>query len=341
MADFVGTSYGDVTTRVGIYAVGKALAHAEPMIVLAKLGSKIQLSETMPMNKGKTISWIRPIPFTADTTELTEGVAPPPQTLRTEKVEATIKQYGKIVKFTDHIYDVQEDPILSWASMLLTEQMVNTIELLTWAELRTATNVLYANGSSVSAVNTPIDGDILDAATRTLEQNHGKRITKKVLPSANYATAPIRPCYVYVGHSDQRYDIERLPGYVPKESYANGGADEICEAEIGSRGDVRFVLSPQLIPRRGAGSATTNGMVNSSSAVDVYTGILFAHESYATVYLKGMSGVPRIVVRNPKQGVVGDELGQSGAVSAKYWFVAKILNNSWLVRIEAGVTLLS
>lgn len=337
MADYQGTNYGDISPRVGIYRVGKMLAHAEPILVLAKMGTAIR-TENLPGKTGLTIKWRRPVPFTADTTSLVEGVRPPLQVIQYDDVTATIKQYGKVVGFTDVIADIHEDPVLSDMTTLLSEQMANTVELLTWNEIRACSTVLYSNGSAVTDVNTPLDRDVIDSAVRTLEANHAKKITTKIVPGPNYATSPVRPAFVLVTHTDQRHDIERLEGYIPCENYADGGRNLICEQEIGSVGNVRIVISPQLIARTGAGSATTNGMVNNGTAVNVYTSVIFGQEAFAVTYLKGMSGAPKINVRNPAMGTVGDELGQTGAVSAKFWFVARILSDSWMLRIESAVT---
>ena len=45
------TTFGDISPRVGVHAVAKMLAHAQPQIVISKFAQ----ATPMPANKGQTI----------------------------------------------------------------------------------------------------------------------------------------------------------------------------------------------------------------------------------------------------------------------------------------------
>jgi len=92
-----GMQYGDISPRVGIYAVAKFLAHAQPILVLERFAS----SQPLPRNKSQTIKWRRAIPFDTSLVALTEGVTPAPQAMKFEDVTTTVSQFGAWVAFSD------------------------------------------------------------------------------------------------------------------------------------------------------------------------------------------------------------------------------------------------
>lgn len=134
MAD---TNYAGISQRTAYYAEAKMLSHAEPVMVLSKYG----LTKEMPKNKAEAVKFRRPVPFAPALTPLTEGVTPTAQALTYEDVPATLAQYGAVVKITDKVADLAEDPVLSDASMLCGEQAGETIERVVWGKIIGGTNV--------------------------------------------------------------------------------------------------------------------------------------------------------------------------------------------------------
>lgn len=330
------TTYGDVSPRVGIHAVGKMLARIEPIVVLEKFA----VVTPLPKNKGQTIKWRRIRPLAVSTTNLTEGVTPPPSQLQYDDVTTAIGQFGSWIQITDVIQDLHEDRVLDDSMTALADQAASTKEMIVWGILRGGTSVLYANGSARSSVNTPVDLDLVRAGVQTLKRNHGKKITKRLAASPNIATEPVNSSYVAFAHVDTERDWREMTSFVPVEKYGTQKPlDE--ENEIGKVEEVRVILSPQLVPFYAAGSATINGMVSAGAAnVDVYPIILLADQAYGTVPLKGVSSV-EMAVKNPKMGEAGDPLGQRGFVSWKMYFQAVRLNELWMVRLEVGATAVS
>ena len=329
------TTYGDVSPRVGIYAVAKALANAQPELCLAQFA----MSTPCPKNKGQTIKWRRVVPFNVSTTALTEGVTPSASAIDVVDVTATLAQYGDIRRITDVIQDTHEDPILNWASEESGKQAATTKEMLLWNTVRAASNILYSNGNAESSINTAVDEDLIRAGINTLKRNHAKRITKRVSASPNEATEPVNAAFVAVGHTDLERDLRALSGFVPVEKY--GQFQPIHMNELGKFEDCRFILTPHLIPAYGTGSATLQGMRSEAgAAVDVYRLVMFGQDAYGTVSLKGLDSA-QMAVTNPKMGVQGDELGQRGSVSWKFWHADTILNDAWIVALYCGATDLS
>ena len=328
------TTYGDVSPRVGVIAVSQFLKHAEHPQVFNKLGQV----ERAPKNKGLAIKWRRFIPFDPITTPLTEGVTPSSQKLAVEDVTATLNQYGGWSEITDVIQDTHEDPIMQGAMQIHGQQAGESFETLTYLTLRAGTNVVYANGSSRSEVNTKISLGKLRSAVRTLNKNKCRKKTSILAPSVNYKTQAIEAAYIAVCHTDLEPDIRDLPGFVPVSQY--GSRQPICPQEFGSVENVRFITTTIASPFADEGGLGGDAVLSTSGTnADVYPILIFGEDAYGTVALKGREAA-EILVRNPGKPEKGNELGQTGSVGWKGWHVAARLNEAWLVRLEVAATLL-
>ena len=329
------STYGSIGTRTAAYAVSEMLKHAQPIQVLANLG----LATPLPKGKTDTVKWRRANPFPAATTPLTEGVTPVARAMNYTDVTAQLAQYGDIVQITDKVQDLAEDPVLQNASALCGEQAAETWEQLLWAIIRGGTNVNYANGSSRSAVNTPLSLNALRKAVRSLKAARAMPVTSVLSGSPNYATSPIEAGFIAVTHTDAEADIRGFSGFVPVAKY---GSTKGLPYEIGAVEGVRIIASPVLQPFLGSGNAggAVGSMVpndgNTSNAM-VYSTIVLGKEAFAQVALKGANALTPMVL-NPGVPRGGDELGQRGTVGWKGYFAAAILNQSWMVRIEHAVT---
>lgn len=328
-------SYGDVSPRVGIYAVAKMLARIEPILVLEKYA----LVTPLPKNKGETVKWRRIRPMQVSTVNLTEGVTPPPSQLVYDDVTTVIGQFGSWVQITDKIQDLHEDRVLDDAMTALGDQAASTKEAIIWGVLRGGTNVLYANGTVRTSVNTPIDLELVRAGVNTLKRNHAKKITERLAASPNYATEAVNASFVAFAHVDMERDFREMASFVPVERYGSFKPID-ADNEIGKVEEVRVILSPQLSPFADAGGTAGSMRSTSGTSADVYPVILIAKEAYGTVPLKGVSSV-EMAVKNPKMGEPGDPLGQRGHVAWKMWYQAIRLNEQWMVRLEVAATALS
>lgn len=326
---------GSISQRTTLYAEREMLKHAGPTMVLDKFG----MTKMMPKNKSTVIKFRRPKVFTEVTTPLLEGVTPNTTAFEYEDVSATLRQYGMVVGITDVIEDTHEDPVLNDASRQAGENIGRTMEALNYGVLKAGTNVFYANGASRAAVNTPISLSKQRAVTRALKAQKAMKIRKMLSPSPSYETRGIESAFVAVAHTDLEADIRGMTGFVPTVEY--GQRQLICEEEIGSVEDVRYVLSADLDPFQAAGAAvSTSGMVaDNGTNIDVYPVLFFGQEAYGTVGLKGQGAIsPSIIPVGMK--TKDDPLGQRGYVGWKGWHVCVRLNELWMARLEVGVTAL-
>lgn len=324
------TTYGDISQRTAAWAATEMLAHAEPILVLSKFGQ----SKPMPKNAADTVKFRRPVPFDIPDTPLSEGVTPSAQQMQYEDVEVQIKQWGAWVEITDVVNDLAEDPVLSDASMLCGEQGAETVEVQTWGAIRAGTNVFFANGAERADVNTPISLSKQRAVTRGLKAQRAKKVTSMVGGSPNYSTEPVDAAFIAFAHTDLEADIRDMTGFVPTEKY---GSMKALPYEIGKVEDVRYLLSPVLDKWEDAGGTAGEMVSTGGTQADVYPVVIVGKESYGLIPLKGKGAItPKVL--NPDTPRGGDPLGQRGSVGWKTYFVAKILNEAWMARLEVSAS---
>lgn len=327
------TTYSSLSQRTTAYAAAEMLAHAEPVLCLSKFG----MTKPMPKNKAETVKFRRPIPLELATTPLVEGQPPTAKAMTYEDVTVTLDQYGDIVEITDRVQDLAEDPVLKDASMMCGEQAAETIETLMWGVLQGGTNVFYGTGvaNRASVVNAITLND-QRKVTRGLKDARAKKITSMLSSSVKYGTEAVDAAFVAFAHTDLEADIRDMVGFVPTEKY---GSMKALPYEIGKVEDVRYILSPVLTSIADAGGlASTNGLVTTSGTnADIYPVIYVAKDAYGHVALKGSEAITPTII-NPGQIDKSDPLGQKGMVGWKTYHKAFIANQSWMARLEVGVS---
>lgn len=329
------STYGDISPRTAGYAAKEMLKRADPHLVLQQFAQ----SKPIPANSTQTIKFRRYNNLPLATTPLTEGVTPSGSPLTFDDVEATLSQYGDFVPLTDVIADTHEDPVFKETQTIIGEQAAQTVETLMYNILTGGTNVVRSNGTDRDDINTVFTDGMLRKMVRTLKRQNARMLTSKVSSTPNFNTDSIPPAYVGFVHTDMENTIRGLTGFIDVKDY---GSTSPWEYEIGTVGNVRFLMSTMLTPfaDAGAAGATMIGTTDASAAVDVYTVLIAAADSYAVTPLKGMNAITPMVL-NPNTPREGDPLGQRGYVGWKTYFAGLILNNAWFIRGECAVLELS
>ena len=323
------TAYGDISPRTAAYAEKELLKRGLPYLVLEKFGQ----AKPLPANSTKVMKFRRYNALPNTPTALTEGVTPTSRNLTVTDVTATLQQYGDLVQISDVIIDTHEDQTLNEAIDLLGEQAAQMIEKMRFGVLKAGTNVLYANGSTRSAVNTAITKQIQQRAVRALKRQNARQITEIVRSTPAYGTENVAPAYVALIHPDLESDVRALTGFTPAERY---GTITPWENELGKVDDVRYVTSTIFEPFTDAGGAKGAMLSTSGTSADVYPVLFVAKNAYGIIALKGMFALTPMVV-NPKPSD-SDPLAQRGSVAWKAMQTAVILNDAWLCRAEVAAT---
>jgi len=329
--------YGDLGVQAGVYAETRMLEHAGPILVLNKLGDH----KPMPKNASQVIRFRRPQVLPLATTALTEGVRPNGVDFRYTRFNVPLQQYGSWAPITDVVVDLHEDPVGADMSKMMGEQAAETIERVAYGTLIAGTNVLWANGGARAAVNTFLSLSHIRQAVRTLMAARAKKITSILSGSTMINTTPVEAAYVAICHTDIIASVRNIPGFVPVAEY--GQRKLLCDEEVGSIEDVRFIASPLFNSWASAGGARGSGATEcistNGTAADVYPVIFLGQNAFGHIALKGnheAGGAIKPMLRNPGTPTFGDELGQQGSVSWKTYYTCAILNDLWMLRYEVA-----
>jgi N4-gp56 family major capsid protein len=316
--------------------------------VLSTFGTQKQV----PQNKTDTVVFRRALPIdagsngapsiTASNYLLQEGVTPGARTIAYQDVQVTLQQYGVLMKLSSKAEAMYEDDIPGDMVKLVGEHMASIEELISYGVVRGGTNVVYANGTTRTAVNSGISLNKLRQAARQLEAAHAQMVTEKLASSVNFGTTAVEPGYLVFIHTDMEADFRNLSGFVPLARY--GSQKPVHEREIGAVERFRIITSPYFKPFLQGGGTVVAGTFlsnggNTGTTADVYPLMVVAQEAWGQVALKGMSAIQPIYLP-AKQITHANPMGQFGYVGANFYKNAVRLNENWMVRIEAACSAL-
>jgi len=266
--------------------------------------------------------------LTAATTPLTEGVTPAGSQLSVTDVTATVAQYGDYVTVTDVLDYESQDPVLMEAAEILGDQAADTLDQLTRDVLNAGTSVSFG-GSGNTATADVAAGDVLtttllDAALLTLKNNNTRKVSQQVDATTGIGTTPIKAAYIGIVHTSLGAKVKALTGFVSVEKYPS--QTDVMEGEIGYYNEIRFVESTNGKVFTGAGTG----------GIDVYTVVLMGMHAYGTTAINGEA--LKNIVKPLGSAGTADPLDQRATSGWKATFVAKILNNNFITRIEVALT---
>lgn len=317
----------DLTTRTEIPAevnnfYNKVLLdRATPSL----LHNRFAQVKDLPRNAGtNVIKFRRYGVLAAATTPLTEGVTPPGKQLSTTELTATVLQYGDYVTVTD-IVDMQSfDPVLTGvAEDVLGDQVGLTLDRLCRDIIVAGTTVQYASTATSTAEIGPamkLNRAEVKEMVKTLRGNNAKPVMRMINPSTGYNTTPVGRSFIGIISEDTLYDLDDATGWVPVEKYPN--KSNVMEDEVGAVANVRFLMSTE--------AKTKDGTL----VTDVHCTLIFGTRAYAQTRISG-EALKNIV---KPLGSGEDPLDQRATSGWKATYVARILNQSWIGRIEHAVT---
>lgn len=320
--------YGDITDGTAGVMSAMMLKRGQPYLVIQQFGQMTPLGK----NETKTKKFVRYERLDPATTPLTEGVTPAGSTPRTTPYTATIQQFGSFLELTDVIADLASDPVLAQFSEMIGEQAALTVETVAFGVVKAGSNVIYANGSARTDVNTTLTLDIQRKMVRGFKRQLGRQITTKLASTANFNTVSVKPAFIGLVHPDLEFVVRGLAGFKDIVDY---GSMPTFESEIGSVEDVRYISST-VIESWADGGGNKGSMVSTSGTkADIYPVIYFAKDAWGNVPLKGPNAIIPSVL-NPGKISDSDKLGQRGHVGWKTYYTAIRLNEAWMGRIEVA-----
>ena len=306
------------------------LERAVPADVHGRYGQNRPIST----RSGNQIKFRRYESLTPATTPLTEGVTPTGSSLSVTDVTASLAQYGDFVTISDMVDLTNQDPVLTEAGKVLGEQGGTTIDRVRRDVLVAGTNVIRANGSARTDINTVLSAANLKTAIRFLQRQDAKFVKEMVKAGVGVGTVPIRPAYIGIVHPDIQAVLEGISGYKSVEEY--GSSMEVMEDEVGAYRNIRFVKSTNAKVWAGGGASGGSNVIETSSAADVYATLIIGANAYGVCPLSGQA--MRNIIKPMGSAGAADPLDQRATSGWKAITTTKILNDAWMVRIESAAT---
>lgn len=322
--------------QTNLYAVVKLLKSVDAVEIIDKFVTTIPV----PANKNETVGMQRTVTPDPNVAEVPEGVNPTPRALTYEQVTATFQEFAEVFAVTSRQAELGERDVLMDSKDRLLDLIKRTREKNAWYTYRAGTGVLY-NSSAISArnnVNGALTINRLRIASRTLHNNRASVMREMTKGSVNEGTVPVEPAFVVLCHSDCRADIRALPGFISAPQV--GGLKDYIPQLFGYVDEFCFITSPEFEPFAAAGAAVgATGMKSVGGVnVDVYVYLIVADNALGKCNLKAAGGGTQIILKVLDQADKSDPTNQRRLVAARWWDCPVILNQSWLQRIEAGVT---
>lgn len=280
---------------------------AEPELVHDQFGQK----RPIPGGNGKTIEFrkFNALPAVPEDRVLQEGITPNGQVYGVTAITATIVQYGGYITLTDMLNLTAYDNNMQEVMKILASQAGQVSDKVTRDVLCGGTNVSYANGKASRAALTA--DDIL-----TIED-----IKKAVRKLKRVNAKTINGDYVAIVHPDVVYDLMNDSEWVDANHYA--GSQKIFNGEIGKMYGVRFVES-------------TMAKIWKPSSLPIYATLVLGENAFGVTSING--GGIETIVKQLGSGGTADPLNQRSTVGYKLNKVAKILEESYMVRIESAAS---
>ena len=131
--------------------------------------------KTLEKNSGTTVTFTKRSPFAPATTPLVEGENPQDDEIKSNKVTATLKGYGKWTKVSSMLYNTSIDREMKETVEMMGQNSGETIDALVRNVLHQGATVQFANKKT--ALSAITDDDILTVAevrkaVRTLKKNN-------------------------------------------------------------------------------------------------------------------------------------------------------------------------
>lgn len=253
----------------------------------------------------------------------------------------TLQEHGFFTEFTEDsmIFDTDSDLYSHMSREMVAGANEITEDLLQIDLLSAAGTVIY---TGTATADDEITGEGVDPSIVTfmdlkklsiiLDDNRTPKNTKIIKGSQMTDTMTVNAARImYIG-SELQILVENLvdglgnPAFIPVRKYADAG--NLLNGEIGTVGDFRIIVVPNMMHWAGAGAAegTNPGVSATGGNYDVFPMLVVGDGSFATVGLqnsgkKGAKQKFKIIVKKPGEAMatVQDPYGKIGFSSITFY----------------------
>jgi len=255
------------------------------------------------------------------------------------ELEGTFEKFGFFEEYTQESLDFDTDDELEahinremlYGAAEMTEDALQ-IDLLNAAGTIRYAGAATTNAmvSGASGVVCEVDYDDLSRLSIDLDNNRTPKHTKVITGSRMVDTRTIPSARIMYTGSEMIPTVERMTdhfnnqAFIPVQHYASAG--EILNGEIGTVGQFRIVVVPEMLHWAGAGAAegTNAGYRTENGKYNVYPMLVVGDSSFTTIGFQtdGKTVKFKIYHKKPGEGVADktDPFGETGFMSIKWYY---------------------
>lgn len=304
------TGSGGLSAEMKTYYDRRLLVRTVPNLLYTKFGQK----RTIPKHGGKTVEFRRFAALAPATTPLVEGALYTAiKDLTVTSITATVSSYGEAIGFSDLVRTTTIDNILEETVDLLAENAAETLDEVVRDVVIAGTSVIYASTATarnqITAVMTLTPAEVRRAVLQ-LKINRAKMIDG---------------FYHAIIHPRQEHDLISSSEWREAQNYAQSG--RIFDGSIGTLYGVKFWVTDKAKVYADAGSGST---------VDVYAALFIGRDAFGVVDVAGHN--LRTIYQPLGSAGTADPTEEQQTMAWKNTFVAKILNDAFMVRLETATS---
>lgn len=294
------------------------------------------MKKNLSQRNGKTMIWRRYETLALATTALSEGTNPSSRSKTKTDVAATLALYGDYIEDTDFLINTQPESIQTENVELLGQQRGETFDQICRDRFATATNIVYANGTSTVTVSQIVEKSDLDRIYRLLKVNKAKEFVPTIQASQKVGTGPVQPAYWAMCDSRAMFDIRHLDGFRLPSEYGSGSP---IEGEMGAdKNGIRFLESPNGYFLAGATGTTiaATDVKNTGGFADIYSIFVCGQQAVATVDLAG--GNSKVIRHGFGTSGTYDALDLRMTTGWRSYYVDVVLNQAFFSELQTCVS---
>ncbi len=299
------------------------LQAAKPHLIYHLFAQNINI----PQHNSKTITFRRYNPMAPALVPLIEGQNPAGSNVSTTDIQATVQTYGDFLTISEEFSLTTADPYIVQLNEVLGQQAGLTFDTLVRDAVTSGTTVQWASTSTSRATVTSamlVSATEVNQVVRTLRNNNASVITKMITPSSAVNTQGVLPSYFAICHTNTVYDLNSISTFLPVNKYPS--TRTVYPQEVGALGGARFLATTNAKIFAGAGA----------SGIDVYGTMFFGMNAYGQIAIEGKSlETKTVAITTPSKS---DPLGRYGTHGWVGHFTTKILNDSFMARLEHAVS---